>query len=240
MIKEKRFLMHYYIGARGDFLCNLLCDKKYDINGTFYSLPPPNNRVVKVHSIQDNGIISTISSFPENIKSYEQLFALADEHELIKVKIVANTIEERIDVAYFGWLKSLFYGIDRTRPYITVDKRDIPNHAEELKKNALYLATTALTGIPKTQKEDGGFEQRYDYIVNFNDLFKMNYLKEIYEEVNKKTLPLSFIPRIKANLAIQNRLSETENYIHFKEILLRQENIHQEHLAIDNLIQLLK
>ena len=227
--------MHYYIGARGDFLCNLLCDKKYDINGTFYSLPPPIGQVVKVHSIK-NGAISTIDSFPEAISNYDDMFRLADEHQLIKIKIIATSIEEKMDVAYFGWLKSLYYGIDRNRPYITVDKRDIPNHAEEIKKNAIYL-TTALTSISKMQREDGGYEKKYDYIVKFDDLFKMDYLKDIYEQVNKKPLPLSYIPRIKANLAIQNRLSESVNYPYFKEIILRQQKIHEEHVAIDNLIQ---
>ena len=101
MIEPKRFLMHYYIGARGDFLCNLLCDKKSDINGTFYSLPPPNGRIVKVHSIH-NGAISTIDSFPEAITNYDDMFRLADEHNLIKIKIIATTDEERMDVAYFG------------------------------------------------------------------------------------------------------------------------------------------
>ena len=235
MIEPKRFLMHYYIGARGDFLCNLLCDKKYDINATFYSLPPPTGRVVKVHSIK-NGAISTIDSFPEEITNYDDMFRLADEHQLIKIKIIATTDEEKMDVAYFGWLKSLYYGIDRNRPYITVDKRDIENHAEEIKKNAIYL-TTALTSISKMQREDGGYEEKYDYIVKFDDLFKMDYLKDIYEQVNKKSLPLSYIPRIKANLAIQNRLSESVNYPYFKEIILRQQKIHEEHVAIDNLIQ---
>jgi len=238
MIEPKRFLMHYYIGARGDFLCNLLCDKKYDINATFYSLPPPTGRVVKVHSIK-NGAISTIDSFPEEITNYDDMFRLADEHQLIKIKIIATTDEEKMDVAYFGWLKSLYYGIDRTRPYITVDKRDIENHAEEIKKNAIYL-TTALTSISKMQREDGGYEEKYNYIVKFDDLFKMDYLKDIYEQVNKKSLPLSYIPRIKANLAIQNRLSESVNYPYFKEILLRHQKIHEEHVAIDNLIQQLK
>jgi hypothetical protein len=235
MIEPKRFLMHYYIGARGDFLCNLLCDKKYDINATFYSLPPPTGRVVKVHSIK-NGAISTIDSFPEEITNYDDMFRLADEHQLIKIKIIATTDEEKMDVAYFGWLKSLYYGIDRNRPYITVDKRDIENHAEEIKKNAIYL-TTALTSISKMQREDGGYEEKYDYIVKFDDLFKMDYLKDIYEQVNKKSLPLSYIPRIKANLAIQNRLSESVNYPYFKEIIFRQQKIHEEHVAIDNLIQ---
>jgi hypothetical protein len=164
------------------------------------------------------------------------MFRLADEHQLIKIKIIATSIEEKMDVAYFGWLKSLYYGIDRNRPYITVDKRDIPNHAEEIKKNAIYL-TTALTSISKMQREDGGYEKKYDYIVKFDDLFKMDYLKDIYEQVNKKPLPLSYIPRIKANLAIQNRLSESVNYPYFKEIILRQQKIHEEHVAIDNLIQ---
>ena len=81
MIEPKRFLMHYYIGARGDFLCNLLCNNKSDINGTFYSLPPPNGRIVKVHGIH-NGAISTIDSFPEAITNYDDMFRLADEHNL--------------------------------------------------------------------------------------------------------------------------------------------------------------
>lgn len=236
MISEKRFLMHYYIGARGDFLCNILCDKKYDVNAKFYSLPPPNNRVVKVHNL-DNGIISTISTFPEKVKNYEELFALADKHELVKIKIIATTYEERMDIAYFGWIKSLFYGIDRARPYITVDKRDIENHTEEIRKNALYLASTAFNSIPQLQAEDGGFEDRYDHIVHFKDLFNMDFLKEIYEKVHNKPLPISYIPRIKSNLAIQNRLSESENYKYFSEILERQEKIHNHHIAIDNLIQ---
>ena len=187
MIPEKRFLMHYYIGARGDFLCNILCDKKYDVNGKFYSLPPPNNRVVKVHNL-DTGISSTIDTFPEKVKNYEELFALADKHELVKIKIVATTYEEKMDIAYFGWIKSLFYGIDRARPYITIDKRDIENHTEEIRKNALYLASTAFNSIAQTQKEDSGFEDRYDLIVNFNDLFKINYMKEIYEKVQNKPM----------------------------------------------------
>jgi len=236
MIEPKRFLMRYCIGARGDFLCNLLCDRKSNINGTFYSLPPVNGRTVKVHSMKD-GAVSTIDSFPEAITNYDDMFRLADEHNLIKIKIIATTEEERLDVAYFGWLKSLYYGIDRTRPHITVDKRDIENHTEEIRKSASYLVNTALYCTPKIQNEDRGYEDKYNYIVNFDDLFKMDYLNYIYEQVNKKPIPLSYIPRIKANLAIQNRLSESVNYPYFKEILLRHHNIHEEHLAISNLIQ---
>lgn len=239
MIPEKRFLMHYHIGARGDFLCNLLCERRQDINATFYSLPPPNNRVVKVHGI-NQGVISTIPSFPEDITNYEKLFEVADLHNLIKIKIVATTKEERMDVAYFGWIKSLFYGIDRSRPYITVDKRDIEKHTEEIRKNALYLASTAQVAIPKMQKEDGGFEDRYDYIVNFNDLFDIEFLKYIFEKVNKKPLPLVYIPRLKSNIAIQNRLSQSINYSYFKEILEHQEKIHEHYVTIDNLIQQLQ
>lgn len=239
MIAEKRFLMHYYIGARGDFLCNILCDKKYDVNGKFYSLPPPNNRVVKVHNL-DNGIISTISTFPEKVKNYEDLFTIAEAHNLVKIKIIATTYEEKMDIAYFGWIKSLFYGIDRSRPYITIDKRDIENHTEEIRKNALYLVSTAFNSISQMQKEDAGFEDRYDLIVNFNDLFNMDSLKEIYEKVHNKPLPISYIPRIKSNLAIQNRLSESANYPYFKEILTKLEEIHGNHVAIDNLIQQLQ
>jgi hypothetical protein len=236
MTGKKRFLMHYPVGARGDFLCTLLCDDKYGINGTFYSLPPPDKRVVKVHNI-NNGVISTIDTFPEQVKDFTELFELADAHELIKIKIVAKTIEEKLDIAYFGWIKSIFYGIDRARPYITVDKRDIPNHQEELKKQAVYLITTALTGIDQTQKEDAGYEEKYDYIVNFNDLFNIEFLKEIFEKVNKKPLPLVYIPRLKANISIQNRLSESENYKYFKEMILCHQKIHENYVAIDNLIQ---
>ena len=237
MLNDKRFLMNYPVGARGDFLCTLLCDSKYGINGTFYSLPPPDKRVVKVHTIDIGGIISTIDTFPEQVKDFTELFELADKHQLIKIKIVANTIEEKLDIAYFGWIKSIFYGIDRNRPYITVDKRDIPNHAEELKKNAIYLVTTALNGITALQKEDSGYEDRYDYIINFNDLFNIDFLKEIFEKVNKKPLPMVYIPRIKANLAIQNRLSESENYKYFKEIILLHQKIHENYVKIDDLIQ---
>lgn len=236
MTGKKRFLMHYPVGARGDFLCTLLCDDKYGINGTFYSLPPPDKRVVKVHNI-NNGVISTIDTFPEQVKDFTELFELADAHELIKIKIVAKTIEEKLDIAYFGWIKSIFYGIDRARPYITVDKRDIPNHQEELKKQAVYLITTALTGIDQAQKEDAGYEEKYDYIVNFNDLFNIEFLKEIFEKVNNKPLPLVYIPRLKANISIQNRLSESENYKYFKEMILRHQQIHEHYCAIDNLIQ---
>ena len=236
---EKRFLMHYPIGARGDFLCNILCGNKSDLNGRFYSLPPPINRVVKVHSI-DYGIVSTIDTFPENVKDYESLFALADEHKLVKIKIIATTHEEKMDIAYFGWIKSLFYGIDRARSYITIDKRDIENHTEEIRKNAMYLITTASYHIPQAQTEDNNFIDRYDHIVNFNDLFNLDSLKEIYEKVHNTALPMSYIPRIKANLAIQNRLSKSVNYKYFKEILERQEQLQGHQIAIDNLIQQLQ
>jgi len=221
MIAEKRFLMHYYIGARGDFLCNILCDKKYDVNGKFYSLPPPNNRVVKVHNL-DNGIISTISTFPEKVKNYEDLFKIADAHELVKIKIIATTHEEKMDIAYFGWIKSLFYGIDRSRPYITIDKRDIENHTEEIRKNALYLASTAFNSISQMQKEDAGFEDRYDLIVNFNDLFNMDSLKESAKNLSNNTGKVKLTKKIAATQGVNQSIKNLNSISNTAPSLLKE------------------
>ena len=58
--------------------------------------------------------------------------------------------------------------------------------------------------------------------------------------MHNTTLPMSYIPRIKANLSIQNRLSKSVNYDYFKEILERQEKIQNHQIAIENLIQQLQ
>jgi hypothetical protein len=179
--------------------------------------------MVKFHGLSN--IHSLIDTFPNKVfTSYDEVFELADQHDLIKIKIVGYTFEEKLDIAYFGWAKSLFY----KQQFVSVEESE----AESLKagfKNEFSLLFCEMIHdyLPKIQDDDIEYRDRYDYIINFNDLFDIEYIKNLYKEITGNELNSRFIPRIQRNIDIQDRLSKSRNYRLFIEMYQHYARIRQ-------------
>jgi len=220
-----RFFINYPIGSRGDFLINILTDNA-NVNGSHWSLPPVADKTVKFHGLHN--VTSLIPTFPvKEFTSYDEVFDLVRQHELLKIKIVGNTFQEKLDIIYFGWAKSLFF----KQQYVSIkEKASKELHLAFKNEFPLVFSKFITDYLPKIQDDDILYRDRYDYIVNFNDLFDIEYLKNIYKEINKKEINPNFIPRIQRNIDVQNRLSESVNYPLFYEM----------HQHYDRILQLKK
>lgn len=226
-----RFLFHYNMGARGDFLGAVLLNQFYLVNDTNYSIPPIANKIVKVHGIKN--IVPLIPEFSNKYETFDELFAKANELELIKIKIVAETFEEKLDVAYLGWVKSLSHGRKLGHLHLTLDEVKTEGFLDKLKLNVPWLLNAIDVDIPKVQDEDKDYLNEYDYIIKFDDLFNIDFLKEIYRKINNQPIPPFVIDSVKKNISIQDRPSKSQNFMTYA-------SIYECHTKIKELIATLK
>jgi hypothetical protein len=107
-----RFFVNYIVGARGDFLIKCLYDGASTFDtlktlSTFCKVPTPIEYGVKTHGNFDTDIITAIEDFPKKAKSWAELFDTVNRYQLVKIKIVAESFEERIDVLWFALSKTV-------------------------------------------------------------------------------------------------------------------------------------
>lgn len=223
---QKRFLFHYYMGARGDFLGAVLTNHFHFLDKSNYSVPPIGNEVVKVHGI--NYIVSLIQKFPNKFNSFEEMFQKANDLKLTKIKIVANTFEEKLDVVYFGWAKNISHGRKVLMSNVTLDEVKTSDFTDKLKLQIPWIMPTIHKDIDIIQDEDKDYINEYDYIVSFNDLFDIEFLKDLYLKIHQEPMPFFVIDNVVQNIEIQDRPSKSKNYAIFKEI-------YQEYLKIQEL-----
>jgi hypothetical protein len=215
----KNYLVNYVPGARGDFLINVLRTIRGIDNN--YSFSP--QAVLKAHG--ENAVFSAglYSFFDEdgkqNFNNYDELFDFAEKNNFIKIKIIGELFEEKLDIAYYNWLKNTYLRTKTNIPYYaTADEFEKyvindPNFKNEfLSKGVAHICNMLYNIIPNVQNDDSSYLNRYDHIIYFNKLFDIEEVKNIYKTINKVEMSTSYIKQVQANIDIQYRPSQSSNY----------------------------
>lgn len=210
-----RFFINYFIGARGDFLANCLYDVEYDwallrCLQTNAKISPPIEYSVKIHGEIDRGVITAIENFPKEFDSWKELFDAVNSHNLIKIKIVANTTEEQVDLVWLAYSKVI---LNNAQLVENLTQDDIPTPTIDIINEGLdWLVANAFIKVPLIQSLDSEFQHEYDYIVNFKDLFDAEYIRELYKKINGRNMDNARFKAIQKNIAMQYRISKSEFY----------------------------
>jgi len=207
-----QFFINFCSGARGDFLTRCLYDVEYDwtllrLLSLNAKIPTPMEYCVKIHGDIEK-VITSIDNFPKKFDSWQELFKSVNDYKLVKLKIVAETFEERLDTVWFSHSKVILN--DRgSIPLLPPD--EVPNPNAELINqlgNILVMATKDV--IPSVQDLDKEFQHEYDYIIKFEDLFNAEYIKDLYKKINGRDMDYARFKAIEKNIAMQYRLSKSE------------------------------
>jgi hypothetical protein len=208
-----RFFINYCSGARGDFLTNCLRDVEYDwtllrLLENNAKLSTPISYCVKIHSNINQAVVTSIENFPKEFNSWQELFVNVNDFKLIKLKIIAESFEERLDVVWLSYSKVILneLGHISNLPQEEILNPDI-NLIKKLRDN---LVIAAIDVIPVEQDLDKKFQHEYDYIIKFEDLFNAEYIRDLYKKINGRSMDYSRFRAIKQNIAMQYRLSKSE------------------------------
>lgn len=205
--------LNYFSGARGDFLINCLVDHSDSINflENYIKAPANISTSAKMHSDVSKGLHTQIPNFKKSINTWHDLFDEVNKHNLVKIKIITSTLTERIDAMWFFYVKCKIDGRD-SKLYITPDK--VLDTREIIKKFGIDIIPYGVVyDIPHAENLDKNFQHEYDYIVNFADLFDIDYIKDLYVKINEKHMPYDKERAIIKNISMQQRLSETEYFL---------------------------
>ena len=207
----KRFFTNYFIGGRGDFLNNCLYTGARDqyITGLLnsYAKLPPLALCVKTHGKLE--IYTNIPNFSKKFSSWKELFIKANKHKLVKIKIVANTLIEKFDLAWMALNKVLVYDREHIIT-LTYEELKLPIPAEKLDYSLFWMFNLVYTTLDLIQNEDSEVLDEYDYIVNFNDLFDVDYIASLFQKINGKPMDSTRYESVAKNISIQDRLSTSE------------------------------
>jgi len=208
------FFVNYHIGGRGDFLTHCLRDVETDPSlsrdlNTYAKLPPSTGYNVKIHG-SFNGVVTQLENFNNNFNSWTELFNEVNKHKLVKIKIVATTLEEQIDLLWLAHSKVVANNTEHT-PVLTMEEVGVPD-SRTIHEILDKLATSALKELPNSQNLDNDYLHEYDYIINFEDLFDIDYIKNLYKQIHGKDMGYARHKAIKKNIAMQFRLSKSEFY----------------------------
>lgn len=213
-----RFFINYFIGGRGDFLIKCLYDVNYDWSllhslKTNAKISPPIEYSVKIHGEIDREVITGIDNFPKKFNSWRELFDTVNAYNLIKIKIVANTPEEQLDMVWLAYSKVTLNNTEHienmTLAEIPIPTIDIINEGKE------WLTKNAFIKVPLIQSLDKEVEHEYDHIINFKDLFDAEYIRDLYKKINGRSMDYARFRAIEKNIAMQYRLSKSEFYQYF-------------------------
>jgi hypothetical protein len=208
-----RFFINYCAGARGDFLTQCLRDVEYDWVllrqlKTNAKLPAPISYCVKIHGKFNECVITSIENFPKEFNSWQELFFTVNDFKLIKLKIVAESFEERLDVVWFLFSKVILNELGHISE---LSQDEILNPDINLiKKIRDDLVMSTIYQIPDGQDSDKEFQHEYDYIIKFEDLFDAEYIKDLYKKINGRDMDYARFKAIEKNIAMQYRLSKSE------------------------------
>lgn len=203
------------MGGRGDFLNNCLYSGVRDQYITSvldsYAKLDPLALCVKMHGYLNNEVYTNIPDFPKKFNSWRELFDTVNKYNLIKIKIVANTVVEKFDLAWLTINKVMIYERE-TVLRLTPEELKLPIPAENLDDSLTWMFNIVYTTLDQVQKEDNDFLDEYDYIVNFNDLFDVDYIASLFQQINGKPMSSARYDSIVKNIKMQERLSNSDYY----------------------------
>jgi len=209
-----QFFINYYIGARGDFLIKCLHGDVFDDSlfktlSIFSKIPTTLDYSIKIHG-DINPAITEIQNFSKKNNSWEELFDNVNKHQLIKIKILAESFEERIDVMWLALAKIVLNNTEHV-PHLTSEEVPIPT-LDILNSNNMYMLDGVNVHLPNAQNMDKKFQHEYDYIIKFEDLFNAEYIRDLYKKINGKDMHYLRFKAIEKNIAMQYRISKSEFY----------------------------
>lgn len=206
-----KWLFKYLPGARGDFLSNVLGNDVRAIN-TFYKLPPTIHlNYIKIHALQyglfSRGNTSWLNEFNKELNgeiTYDRIFQVCKETGRRTLRILTNTDEEKIDAIYMNYAKNHISGNPAFLKFEEV------NHQENFKK--FYRQGKNFIWIDPSFNDDDLYLDRYDEVVNFNDLYDVDFLINFYIKHTDKEPSPRLIKAIKYNIESNPRYSQSEFY----------------------------
>ncbi len=176
-------------------------------------------------SIRDSGKQWVIVDHPKNLDEPIQklsnitrdLFDTVNSFNLIKLKIVATSIEECIDTVWFAYSKTL---LNNNRFSVKLSPNEIPTPTVEyIYENMDTIIGSAFFEVASVQELDKDVQHEYDYIIKFKDLFDVEYIKDLYKKINGRDMDYARSKAIEKNIEMQYRLSKSEFYPMFKDKL---------------------
>ena len=106
--------------------------------------------------------------------------------------------------------------IDEFKKFIMENRLEFIN---ELKTSGVAnMCTNIYDILGSIQNEDILYRDRYDYIVTFDELFDVNFIKNLYQQINQIEMPNYYVEKVKYNIDIQDRLTKSNNYQAFVEL----------------------
>jgi hypothetical protein len=186
----KNFVIYYEPGARGDFLANViangnqLSDKKCEVGreiSTMYS---------KIHRYSFGAGWQYYGPNKGSIllKSFDKIFDIVKQDDLISIRIVGNNFSDCADIAYMHKEKNV-HQVDST--------------ISDVSAQSVY-------GIAWRESYDILQRHRFDHVIEFNQLFDIKFIKDFYFEINKQSMPDEHYNNIVENMKKQVRYTETE------------------------------
>jgi hypothetical protein len=159
----KNFVIYYEAGARGDFLANViangnqLSDKKCEVGrdiSTMYS---------KIHKYSFGAGWQYYSEKNASVllKSFDEIFDIVKQDDLTSIRIVGNNISDCADIAYMHYEKNSHL-VDQ--PIVNVSSHSVH-------------------GIAWRESCDILQRHRFDYVIEFNKLFDIEFIKDFYFEI---------------------------------------------------------
>ena len=205
-----KWLIKYLPGARGDFLSNILGNDVHSLK-TFYKLPPSGSiNLIKIHALELGIFSRTANTVAEFIKeldgdvSYNRIFEVCKNTNRRTVRIVTNTDQEKLDAVCMNYIKNHVSG---NPPFFKFGETDHQEHFKQFYKNGRNTVW-----VDPIFDDDTEHIDKYDEIVNFNDLYDVDFLVDFYKKHTNKEPDFKLISAIKYNIASNPRYSQSEFY----------------------------
>jgi hypothetical protein len=93
---------------------------------------------------------------------------------------------------------------------LTYEELKLPIPAEKLDYSLVWMFNLVHTTLDLIQNEDSEVLDEYDYIVNFKDLFEVDYIASLFQQINGKPMDSTRYESVTKNISMQDRLSTSD------------------------------
>lgn len=168
-------LVNYVNGARGAFLANIMTNQFDVIRTGGYEVMPRYDLVSAMHNLafQHNTPHGTL------FKSYDEMFDVCEKMDIKTFRIVSNTIEERLNITHFDIQKNAIIG--KRGESLETNLKNTNRTLDDFSKNYKEVISLWMPHTINFDLEDYNYLHRYDYIVEFKDLFDVDKINELYK-----------------------------------------------------------
>ena len=191
-----RLLIHFEPGARGDFLASVILGTWEDRNS--YAMVQP--EYAKVHYVRANAIaeLGQRALFQSRIiESYDSIKRFKGLKIRIDPGIDATNL---LEIAANHTIKNL------NKAEFSIDDYD-----------SMYIKSVEYINIisPEVQKQ----KRQYDYWIDYRQLSNIDFLKDLYAEVNHKEIDSELLEKIIRNIDNQPKVKQDHLIINLIKLL---------------------